>query len=86
MLFVGMLAAVTLANQFGFDGSAYAANVVAGVSGRVELRARMTAFSLYVLPMLAVVAWSSVGADRSRRGGSGSRSAAWSPRTVPGWR
>ncbi|MET8265104.1 ABC transporter permease [Micromonospora arida] len=55
MLFVGVLAAVTLANQFGFDGSAYAANVVAGVSGRVELRARMTAFSLYVLPMLAVV-------------------------------
>lgn len=56
MLFVGVLAAVTLANQFGFDGSAYAANVVAGVPGQVELRARMTAFSLYVLPMLAVVA------------------------------
>ncbi|MEV4494977.1 ABC transporter permease [Micromonospora arborensis] len=56
MLFVGVLAAVTLVNQFGFDGSAYAANVVAGVPGRVELRARMTAFSLYVLPMLAIVA------------------------------
>ncbi|MEW1589160.1 ABC transporter permease [Micromonospora vinacea] len=55
MLLVGVLAAVTLANQFGFDGSAYAANVVAGVPGRVELRARMTAFSLYVLPMLGVV-------------------------------
>ncbi|WP_089018485.1 ABC transporter permease [Micromonospora coriariae] len=56
MLFVGVLASVTLANQFGFDGSAYAANVVAGVPGRVELRARMAAFSLYVLPMLTVVA------------------------------
>ncbi|WP_430498902.1 ABC transporter permease [Micromonospora trifolii] len=56
MLLVGVLAAVTLANQFGFDGSAYAANVVAGVPGRVELRARMTAFSLYVLPMLGFVA------------------------------
>ncbi len=56
MVFVGVLAAVTLANQFGFDGSAYAANVVAGVPGRVELRARITAFSLYVLPMLTVVA------------------------------
>ncbi|RAO36851.1 hypothetical protein PSN13_01768 [Micromonospora saelicesensis] len=56
MVLVGVLAAVTLANQFGFDGSAYAANVVAGVPGRVELRARMTAFSLYVLPMLGVVA------------------------------
>ncbi|WFE95811.1 ABC transporter permease [Micromonospora sp. WMMD987] len=56
MLFVGVLASVTLANQFGFDGSAYAANVVAGVSGRLELRARMAAFSVYVLPMLGVVA------------------------------
>ncbi|KKK05065.1 hypothetical protein [Micromonospora sp. HK10] len=56
MLFVGVLASVTLANQFGFDGSAYAANVVAGVPGRVELRARMTAFSLYVVPILIAVA------------------------------
>ncbi|MGC4781658.1 ABC transporter permease [Micromonospora zamorensis] len=56
MLFVGVVAAVTLANQFGFDGSAYAVNVVAGVPGRVELGARMTAFSLYVLPMLAFIA------------------------------
>ena len=55
MLFVGVLASVTLANQFGFDGSAYAANVVAGVPGRLELRARMTAFSVYVVPMLGVV-------------------------------
>ncbi|MET8355998.1 ABC transporter permease [Micromonospora sp. NPDC005171] len=55
MVLVGVLAAATLANQFGFDGSAYAANVVAGVPGWVELRARMTAFSLYVLPMLAFV-------------------------------
>ncbi|MFJ8581569.1 ABC transporter permease [Micromonospora sp. NPDC093277] len=56
MLFVGVLASLTLANQFGFDGSAYAANVVAGVPGRLELRARMTAFALYVVPMLGVVA------------------------------
>ncbi|MEU3456668.1 ABC transporter permease [Micromonospora sp. NPDC006766] len=56
MVFVGVLASVTLANQFGFDGSAYAANVVAGVPGRLELRARMAAFSIYVVPMLGVVA------------------------------
>jgi ABC-2 type transport system permease protein len=56
MLFVGVLASATLANQFGLDGSAYAANVVAGVPGRLELRARMTAFSLYVVPMLGAVA------------------------------
>ncbi|MER7459009.1 ABC transporter permease [Micromonospora sp. NPDC126480] len=55
MLFVGVLAAVTLANQFGFDGSAYAAHVVAAVPGKVELRARMAAFSLYVLPLVVVV-------------------------------
>ncbi|MFI1196949.1 ABC transporter permease [Micromonospora sp. NPDC020750] len=55
VLFVGVLASVTLANQFGFDGSAYAANVVAGVPGRLELRARAAAFSVYVLPILAVV-------------------------------
>ncbi|MGC4897069.1 ABC transporter permease [Micromonospora sp. DT31] len=55
VIFVGVLASVTLANQFGFDGSGYAANVVAGVPGRVELRARMAAFSIYVVPMLVVV-------------------------------
>ncbi|MFI9529719.1 ABC transporter permease [Micromonospora rosaria] len=56
MVFVGVLAAVTLANQFGFDGSAYAANVVAGISGRLELQARMAAFSIYVVPMLGAIA------------------------------
>ena len=75
MLFVGVLASVTLANQFGFDGSAYAANVVAGVPGRVELRARMAAFSLYVLPMLAVVAVVLPVRARPSRAGSGSRPA-----------
>ncbi|MGN9812323.1 ABC transporter permease [Micromonospora sp. BQ11] len=55
MIFVGVLAAVTLANQFGFDGSAYAANVVAGVPGQTELRARMAAFSLYVLPLVVAI-------------------------------
>lgn len=56
MIFVGALAAVTLANQFGYDGSAYAANVVAGVPGRVELRARVAGFSTYVVPVLLVIA------------------------------
>lgn len=55
MLFVGALAAVTLANQFGFDGSAYAANVIAGVPGRLELRARVVGFSVYIVPLLVVI-------------------------------
>lgn len=56
LIFVGALASVSLANQFGFEGSAYAANVVAGVPGRVELSARVTGFSAYVVPMLLVIA------------------------------
>jgi ABC-2 type transport system permease protein len=56
MVFVGVLASLSLANQFGWDGTAYAANVIAGVPGRVELRARVLAFSTYILPILVVIA------------------------------
>lgn len=56
LVFVGALAAVSLANQFGFEGSAYAANVVAGVPGRLELTSRVAGFSVYVLPALLVIA------------------------------
>ena len=56
MLFVGSLAAATLANQFGYDGTAYAADVTAGVPGRVELGARAAAFSVYVLPLVLAIA------------------------------
>lgn len=55
MVFVGVLAAATLANQFGFDGNAYSAHVVVGVPGAVELRARMAAFSLYLLPLVLAI-------------------------------
>ncbi|SNT46172.1 ABC-2 type transport system permease protein [Asanoa hainanensis] len=55
MIFVGTLGAVTLANQFGFDGTAYAADVVAGVRGRVEIGARAGAFAVYVLPLVLVI-------------------------------
>lgn len=56
LLFVGALAAASLANQFGFEGSAYAANIAAGVPGRVELQSRAAGFSMYVLPLLLVIA------------------------------
>ncbi len=56
LIFVGALAAVSLANQFGFEGSAYAANVVAGVPGRLELISRVAGFSVYVVPSLLVIA------------------------------
>jgi ABC-2 type transport system permease protein len=55
VVLVGVLAAVTLANQFGFDGSAYAANVIAAVPGTVELRSRIVAFSIYIVPLLTCI-------------------------------
>ena len=56
LLFVGALAAVGLSNQFGYEGSAYAANVVAGVPGRSELHARVAGYALYVTPLLIAIA------------------------------
>jgi ABC-2 type transport system permease protein len=56
LLFVGALAAVSLANQFGFEGSAYAANLTAGVPGRTEIRSRATGYSVYAIPLLIVIA------------------------------
>lgn len=56
LLFVGVLAALSLANQFGFEGSAYAANIVAGVPGRTELRSRVLGYSLYLGPLLVLIA------------------------------
>ncbi|WP_221478286.1 ABC transporter permease [Paractinoplanes abujensis] len=54
--FVGAIAAIALANQFGYEGSAYAANITAGVPGRVEIHSRATAHALFVLPLLLLVA------------------------------
>ncbi|WP_433372237.1 ABC transporter permease [Actinoplanes sp. CA-142083] len=56
VIFVGGLAALALANQFGFDGSAYAANITAGVPGRVEINSRATAHAIYTVPLLVLVA------------------------------
>lgn len=55
-IFVGTLAALSLANQFGYDGSAYAAHLVVGVPGRTELQTRVVAFSLYMVPMMIGIA------------------------------
>jgi ABC-2 type transport system permease protein len=56
MLLIGVYAAVLLANLFGFDGTAYAAHLVAGVPGRTELRARLVAVSAYLVPVLILIA------------------------------
>jgi ABC-2 type transport system permease protein len=55
MVFVGILASVTLANLFGFDGSSFAAHLITNVPGRIELRARAVAFSIYIVPLLTVI-------------------------------
>jgi ABC-2 type transport system permease protein len=55
LLLVGTFPAISLANQFGFEGNAYAANVVAGVPGRVELQSRVAGYALYVVPLFAVI-------------------------------
>jgi ABC-2 type transport system permease protein len=52
----GTMGGMLLANQFAFDGSAYAAHLLAQVPGRVELRARATAAALATVPVqIAVV-------------------------------
>jgi ABC-2 type transport system permease protein len=50
----GSLGGMLLANQFAFDGNAYAAHLLASVPGRVELRARAIAVALVALPVLSV--------------------------------
>jgi ABC-2 type transport system permease protein len=53
-LFVGSFAATVVANQFGFDASAYAAHLIIPVRGAMELRARTAGYALLVLPVLLV--------------------------------
>jgi ABC-2 type transport system permease protein len=52
---VGVLGGLGIANQFGFDGSAYAVHLVTGVPGKVEMRTRVLGYSVYIVPMLLVI-------------------------------
>jgi len=56
LLVSGAMVGTVLANLFGFDGSAYTANVLVGVPGRVEVSARVGAISVVVLPPVAATA------------------------------
>ncbi|BCJ43525.1 hypothetical protein GCM10010168_41650 [Actinoplanes ianthinogenes] len=53
---VGAVAPVALANQFGYDGSAYATNLAIGVPGRLEVHSRAAAHALVTVPLLILVA------------------------------
>jgi ABC-2 type transport system permease protein len=50
-----LMGATILANQFGFDGSAYGAHLLVGVPGRTELRARATALGIILVPVLVLI-------------------------------
>jgi len=55
MVFVGVLGAIATANQFGFDGTAYALHLASGVSGRRELRSRVIGYSVYIVPLIVAI-------------------------------
>jgi len=50
VLFSSLTGAAMLANQFGFDGSAYSAHLLAMVPGRVDLRARVAVLGPLMTP------------------------------------
>jgi ABC-2 type transport system permease protein len=54
--FVGAIAPITLANQFGYEGSAYATNLATGVPGHLEVHSRAAAHALFTVPLLLLVA------------------------------
>jgi ABC-2 type transport system permease protein len=61
----GTMGGMLLGNQFGYDGSAYAANLLSHVRGSTELRARAAAAALVALPaQIAVVVAVVVFSDR----------------------
>ncbi len=51
----GTMGGMMLANQFAFDASAYATQLLSQVPGRVELRARALAVTAVALPVLVLV-------------------------------
>jgi ABC-2 type transport system permease protein len=55
MMFVGVLGAIAMANQFGFDGTAYALHLATGVPGRREISSRIIGYSLYIVPLVVVI-------------------------------
>jgi len=51
----GMLTGILLCNQFGFDGSAFAAHLLSRVPGATDLRARAAAICVIVVPVQVLV-------------------------------
>ncbi len=55
MMFVSAFVALIMANQFGYDGTAFSGHLVVHVPGRVDLAGRAVAYSIYLVPLLLVV-------------------------------
>jgi ABC-2 type transport system permease protein len=55
VLFSSLTGAAMLSNQFGFDGNAYSAHLLAMVPGRVDLRARAAAISIVMVPVISAI-------------------------------
>jgi ABC-2 type transport system permease protein len=55
VVMVGVFAGLGLANQFGYEGTAFAAHLLAGVPGRTELRARAASLAVIIAPVLLAV-------------------------------
>lgn len=55
VVLAGSIAGLLLADQFGYDGSAYAAHLLAAVRGRTDIRARGAAIALIAAPVQAAV-------------------------------
>ncbi|HEX6498580.1 MAG TPA: ABC transporter permease [Micromonosporaceae bacterium] len=51
----GIVGGLVLTNQFGFDGTAYSAQLLTGVPGRTELAGRAAALLTAMVPVLTVV-------------------------------
>jgi ABC-2 type transport system permease protein len=55
LVFVGAFGTSLLANQFGFDATAYAGHLTVGVPGRRELRARAVGHAVLLVPLLLLI-------------------------------
>ncbi|HEY2791265.1 MAG TPA: ABC transporter permease [Micromonosporaceae bacterium] len=53
--FSAWIAGLTMFQIFSMDGTAYASHLLAGVPARIDVRARVTAWSIVMLPILAVL-------------------------------
>ncbi len=55
VIMMGVFSGLGVANQFGYEGTAFAAHLLTGVPGRTELRARQASLAIVMVPVLLAV-------------------------------